>query len=76
MSTEAVTQLLAAVDADTAIQEQLKAATSEKDLVRIAQEYGYHFTAEELWATLTRELSEEQLDSVAGGQLYYHGCKA
>jgi predicted ribosomally synthesized peptide with nif11-like leader len=78
MSTKAIAQFFAAVEADAAVQAQLKATTSEQDIVRLAQAQGYHFSAADLRAGVTSELSEEPLDAVAGGQLrmMYHGCRA
>ena len=43
-------------------QEKLKAAKSPEDVVGIAKEQGYEFTANKI-----TELSEEELEGVAGG---------
>jgi predicted ribosomally synthesized peptide with nif11-like leader len=70
MSTEIVRQFLLAVSSDSALQEKL-AATDSVNFVKIAQESGYSFTLEDLQAHLAQhndgELSEDELEAVAGG---------
>lgn len=71
MSTEIVRQFLLAVSSDSRLQEKLTVATDPQNVVGMASECGYSFTAEELKAVLTeaneRELSDKELDVVAGG---------
>jgi predicted ribosomally synthesized peptide with nif11-like leader len=71
MSTEIVRQFLLAVSSDSALQEKLAVATDTQNVVGMASECGYSFTAQELKAVLTeaneRELSDNELDAVAGG---------
>jgi predicted ribosomally synthesized peptide with nif11-like leader len=59
------------VKASKALQEEVKkAGTSEQAVVDLAKSKGYDFTVEELKAAAAQkkgELSEEQLDKVAGG---------
>ena len=62
MSEEQLKAFLAKVKADTSLQEKLKAAKSPEDVVGIAKEQGYEFTADKI-----TELSEDELDGVAGG---------
>ena len=56
-----------------AIQEKL-AATDSVNFVKIAQESGYSFTLEDLQAHLAQhndgELSEDELEAVAGGRKF------
>jgi len=64
------------------LQEQLGAAESEESFnemaVRLGQENGYTFTAEDVKAFITQksqevnpELSEQELEAVAGGKIKY-----
>ena len=62
MSEEQLKAFLAKVKADTSLQEKLKAAKSPEDVIGIAKEYGHEFTSDKL-----SQLSEEELESVAGG---------
>ena len=66
MSEEQLKAFLEAVKADPGLQEQLKAAGDADTVVKIAKESGFMILAEELqWAQA--ELSEEELEGVAGG---------
>ena len=60
MSKEQLKAFLAKAKADQFIQDKLKAAQSTEDVVAIAKEYGYEFTADKITA-----LSEEELEGVA-----------
>lgn len=55
----------------SALQDEVKAAGSDPEaIVKVAKGKGYDFTAEELKAAAAEnkgEMSEEQLDKVAGG---------
>ena len=62
MSEEQLKAFLAKAKDDQSIQEQLKAAKSPDDVVAIAKEHGHEFTADKI-----TELSEEELERVAGG---------
>jgi predicted ribosomally synthesized peptide with nif11-like leader len=71
MSTEIVRQFLSAASSDSALKQKLAAATDSVNFVQIAQKSGYNFTLEDLQAYIAQhnngELSEEQLEAVAGG---------
>ena len=79
MSIEAVNQFLEKVTQDNQLQEELtKAMEAEDDrqaVTDLANNKGYQFTVEELMAEIEKrqkalesgELSEEELESVAGG---------
>jgi predicted ribosomally synthesized peptide with nif11-like leader len=62
MSEEQLKAFLTKAKDDQSIQEKLKAAKTPEDVVTIAKEYGYEFTADKI-----TELSEEELEGVAGG---------
>ncbi len=62
MSEKQLKAFLEKVKADTNLQEKLKAAKSPEDVVGIAKEHGHEFTADKI-----TELSEEDLEGVAGG---------
>ena len=62
MSLEQLKAFLAKVKGDSNLQVKLKAAKSPDDVVGIAKEHGHEFTADKL-----AELSEEELEGVAGG---------
>ncbi len=83
MSIEAVNKFLQKVTEDQQLQEELaKALESENDrqaATDLAAKHGYEFTPDELWAEIqnrqsefqqkqaAEELSEEELETVAGG---------
>ena len=62
MSEEQLKAFLEKVKADSSLQEKLKAAKSPEDVVGIAKEHGFEFTADKI-----SQLSEEELEAVAGG---------
>jgi len=62
MSEEQLKAFLAKAKDDQSIQDKLKAAKSPEDVVGIAKEHGHEFTADKI-----TELSEEELERVAGG---------
>ena len=66
MSEEQLKAFIEKVQGDDSLQEKLKAAKSPEDVVGIAKEQGYEFTADRI-----NQLSEEELESVVGG-----GCIA
>ena len=69
MSEEQLKAFLAKVKGDSSLQEKLKAAKSSEDVVGIAKEYGHEFTADKI-----TELSEDELEGVAGGLLASPGA--
>ena len=62
MSEEQLKAFLAKAKDDQSIQDKLKAAKTPENVVEIAKEHGYEFTADKI-----TELSEEDLEGVAGG---------
>ena len=62
MSEEQLKAFIAKAKDDTSIQEQLKAAKTHDEVVGIAKEHGHEFTQDHM-----QELSEEELEGVAGG---------
>ena len=66
MSEEQLKAFLEKVKADTSLKEKLKAASDADGVVAIAKEAGFKISAEDLKNTEV-ELSEEELEGVAGG---------
>ena len=66
MSEEQLKAFLEAVKADAGLQEQLKAAGDADVVVAIAKAAGFVISAEEL-KRAQAEVSEEELEGVAGG---------
>ena len=62
MSEEQLKAFIAKAKDDQTIQDKLKAAKSPEDVVGIAKEHGHEFTADKF-----SQLSEEELEGVAGG---------
>ena len=62
MSEEQLKAFLEKVKGDKSLQDKLKAVKTPEDVVGIAKEHGHEFTADKL-----AELSEEELEGVAGG---------
>ena len=62
MSEEQLKAFIAKAKDDQSIQERLKAAKTPEDVVGIATEHGHEFTQDHM-----QELSEEELEGVAGG---------
>lgn len=63
MTQQNAARLFKAVQQERALQEKLKAAADPEAFIKIAQEHGYHFSAEELEAALS-QLSEEELAAI------------
>ena len=63
MSLEQLKAFLSKVKGDSSLQEKLKAAKSQDDVISIAKEHGHEFTADKI-----SQLSEEELEAVAGGE--------
>ena len=62
MSEEQLKAFIAKVKDDQSIQEKLKAAKTPDDIIGIAKKHGHEFTQDHM-----NQLSEEELESVAGG---------
>ena len=62
MSEDQLNAFLEKVKGDSNLQEKLKVAKSPEDVVGIAKEHGHEFLADKL-----SQLSEEELEGVAGG---------
>ena len=62
MSKEQLKAFLEKVKGDLNLQERLKAAKSQDEVVTIAKEHGHEFETEHI-----NQLSEAELDGVAGG---------
>ncbi len=71
MSEEQLKAFWEAVQADTSLQEKLRATTDPDSIASIAKEAGFEITADEVKEAQS-ELSEDQLGEVAGGLSY--GC--
>ena len=73
MSEEQLKGFLEAVAADAELQEKLKAAADTDAVVEIAKATGFVVSAEELEALVLQvqaEISEEELQGVAGGEYF------
>ena len=70
MSEEQLKAFWEAVQADTSLQEKLRAATDADSIASIAKEAGFEITAEEVKEAQSEltSVSDEQLDGVAGGK--------
>ena len=72
MSTESISQFFSVVSSDSALKEKLAAITDSVNFVKIAQASGYNFSLEDLQAYIAQhnngELSEDELEAVAGGK--------
>ena len=62
MTLEQLKAFLAKVKSDPSLQDKLKAAKSSDEVLSIAKEHGHEFNSDHL-----SELSEEELEGVAGG---------
>ena len=67
MSEEQLKAFLEKVKADTSLQEKLKAATDPDAVVVIAKAAGFMISVDDLNNADPQELSEEELEGVAGG---------
>ena len=66
MSQEQLKAFLEKVKGDTTLQEKLKAASDADAVVAIAKEAGFSISADDL-TKVQSELSDEELEGVAGG---------
>ena len=73
MSEQQLKAFLDKVKADTSLQEKLKAASDADGVVAIAKEAGFMISAEDYKNTKV-ELSEEELEGVAGGSFGWETC--
>ena len=69
MSKEQLKAFLEKVKGDTSLQEKLKAAADSDAVLAIAKEAGFSISADDLKKAQS-ELSEEELEGVAGGIFY------
>ena len=70
MSEEQLKAFLEAVKADASLQEKLKAAGDDDAVIAIAKAAGFAISADDLkkaQSEISKEISEEELESVAGG---------
>ena len=70
MSEEQLNAFLEKVKADTSLQEKPKAAADSDAVLAIAKEAGFSISADDL-KNAQSEVSEEELEGVAGGAGYY-----
>ena len=73
MSEEQLKSFWEAIQADPSLQEKLKASTDADAIATIAKEAGFEISAEEIKRAQS-ELSDEQLDGVAGGRSLLSDC--
>ena len=73
MSEEQLNAFLEKVKADTSLQEKLKTAASPEAAIEIAKAAGFSITSADIQSmqSSTVELSDEELDDVAGGFCNY-----
>ncbi len=72
MSEEQLKAFLEKVQGDTSLQEKLKAAADADAVAAIAKEAGFSISADDL-TKVQSELSDEELEGVAGGCGCYSG---
>ena len=71
MSEEQLKAFLVKVKGDTSLQEKLKAAANADAVAAIAKEAGFSISADDLTMKKAQsEISEEELEGVAGGTLF------
>ena len=73
MSEEQLKAFLEKVKADTSLQEKLKAAADANAVAAIAKEVGFSISADDINKAQS-EISDEQLEVVAGGGTRVGGC--
>ena len=71
MSEEQLKAFLEKVKGDTSLQEMLKAAADADAVAAIAKEAGFSISADDL-TNAQSELSDQELEGVAGGGRTYH----
>ena len=75
MSEEQLNAFLEKVKADTSLQEKLKTAASPEAAIEIAKDAGFSITAEDIQSMQSRELSDEELEEAAGGNVACTCCR-
>ena len=73
MSEEQLKAFLEKVKGDTSLQEKLKAAADSDAVLAIAKEAGFSISADDL-KNAQSEVSEEELENVAGGVFDPRNC--
>ena len=63
MSREQLKAFLTKIKGDSNLQDKLKSAKSNEDIVGIAKEHGHEFSADKI-----SQLTDQELESVSGGQ--------
>ena len=76
MSEEQLKAFIAKAKDDQSIQEKLKAAKTPDDVVGIAKEHDHEFTADTLKISVSQELTDDELEAVAGGYLDINEAKS
>ena len=71
MSEEQLKAFLEKVKGDTSLQEKLKATADSDAVLAVAKEAGFRISADDLTKAQS-ELSEEELEGVAGGFFFCH----
>ena len=74
MSEEQLKAFLEKVQVDTILQEKLKAAANADAVTAIAKEAGFSISADD-WKNAQSELSDEELEGVAGGVTGQSTCR-
>ena len=74
MSEEQLKAFLEAVKADAGLQEKLKAAGDADAVIAIAKAAGFAITTEQIEELQQTELSDEELEGVAGGLSVVASC--
>jgi predicted ribosomally synthesized peptide with nif11-like leader len=74
MSEEQLKAFIEKLKADTNLQEKLKAAADSDAVLAIAKEAGFSISADVLKNAHKSELSDEEMEGVAGGLLFSWGC--
>ena len=73
MSEEQLKAFLEKVKADTSLQEKLKAAASPEAAIEIAKAAGFTIATEDMQSMQSDVVSDEMLESAAGGATYFEG---
>ncbi|MDC0269676.1 Nif11-like leader peptide family natural product precursor [Synechococcus sp. AH-551-N23] len=74
MSEEQLKAFLEKVKGDTSLQEKLKAAADANAVAAIAKEAGFSISADDLTTKAQSELSDQELEGVAGGKNQLKYC--
>ena len=69
MNLEQLKAFLEQIKNDSNLQEKLKAANSSEEIKDIAKEHGHEFNTD-----MINQLSEEELEGLAGGGISIWGC--